>query len=50
MLVHSRFISTIDLTGPIIIIVHHVVPQFVLKIGFAVSTKYICREKTRRAI
>lgn len=50
MLVHRRFISIIDLTGPIIIIVHHVVPEFVLKIAFAVSIKYICREKTRRTI
>lgn len=50
MLVHSRFISTIDLTDPIIIIVHHVVPEFVLKVGFPVSAKYICREKRRGAI
>lgn len=50
MLVHSRFISTIDLTGPIIILVHCVVPEFALKVGFPVSRKYICREKTRRAI
>jgi len=34
MLVHSRFVSTIDLTGPIINIVHHVVLEFMTKIGF----------------